>query len=31
VRTREAFEREEAERLAPFAVQSRASRGRLFP
>ena len=31
VRTREAFEREEAERLAPFAVQSSASRGRLFP
>ena len=31
VRTREAFEREEAERLAPFAVKSGASRGRLFP
>ena len=31
VRTREAFEREEAERLAPFAVKSAESRGRLFP
>ncbi len=31
VRHRDAFEREEAERLAPFAVCSRASRGRLYP
>jgi dGTPase len=31
IRTREAFEAEEAERLAPFAVKSGASRGRLFP
>jgi dGTPase len=31
IRTREAFEAEEAERLAPFAVHSRASRGRVFP
>ncbi len=31
IRTREAFEAEEAERLAPFAVRSGASRGRLFP
>ena len=31
VRTREAFEREESERLAPFAMQSVASRGRLPP
>jgi len=30
VRTREAFEREEAERLAAFAVKSGESRGRLF-
>ncbi len=29
VRTREIFEQEEAERLAPFAVRSAASRGRL--
>lgn len=29
VRTREVFEREESERLAPFAVKSGASRGRL--
>ena len=29
VRTREAFEREESERLAPFAVTSMASRGRV--
>jgi dGTPase len=31
VRDREAFEREEAERLAPFAVKSAESRGRLHP
>ena len=31
VRTREAFESEEALRLAPFAVKSAESRGRLFP
>jgi len=31
VRTREAFEREEALRLAPFAVRSAESRGRLLP
>ena len=31
LRTREAFEQEEAERLAPFAMQSAASRGRLQP
>jgi dGTPase len=31
VRTRELFEQEEAERLAPFAVRSAASRGRLYP
>jgi len=31
VRTREAFEREEAQRLAAFAVKSGESRGRLFP
>jgi dGTPase len=31
LRTREAFEAEEAQRLAPFAVKSGASRGRLFP
>ena len=31
LRTREAFEAEEAERLAPFAVRSGASRGRLHP
>ncbi len=30
VRTREAFEREESERLAPFAVTSAASRGRVI-
>jgi dGTPase len=30
VRTREAFEREESERLAPFAVASAASRGRVI-
>ncbi|MDP7570233.1 MAG: deoxyguanosinetriphosphate triphosphohydrolase, partial [Myxococcota bacterium] len=29
VRTRAVFEREEFERLAPFAVKSGASRGRL--
>ena len=31
LRTREAFEAEEAERLAPFAVKSGESRGRLAP
>jgi dGTPase len=31
IRTREAFEAEEEERLAPFAVRSGRSRGRLFP
>jgi dGTPase len=31
IRSREAFEAEEAERLAPFAVKSGRSRGRLFP
>jgi dGTPase len=31
LRTRELFEAEEAQRLAPFAVRSGASRGRLFP
>ena len=31
LRTREAFEAEEAERLAPFAAKSGRSRGRLYP
>ena len=31
IRTREAFEAEEAERLAPYAVKSGASRGRVHP
>jgi dGTPase len=31
LRSREVFEQEEAQRLAPWAVASRASRGRLFP
>jgi dGTPase len=31
VRTREMYEREELERLAPWAVRSAESRGRLFP
>ncbi len=31
LRTREAFEAEEAQRLAPFAVKSGASRGRIHP
>ncbi len=30
VRTREAFEREELERLAPFAMKSADSRGRVI-